>query len=104
VCTYSAVIDHYQGQLTPFWQTYQSTYDAWTNFLTAEEIAKLRKLLEDFAEAGAIAKKLDALMAQPDCEDPDKLKLVERVAELEKQLAALVKKPKTRKRSKRVTA
>lgn len=49
----------------------------------------LAKLIEAFKQSVAAAKVADAVTKQSDCEDPEKLKLLERVAELEKQLAAV---------------
>lgn len=50
------------------------------------EIIQLRKLIDEFREAVKLAKQLDIVTRQPDCEDAEKKRLEERVAELEKQL------------------
>lgn len=60
------------------------------------ELAELRQLIADFKEAIAAAKTVDRLTKQPDCEDPGKAKLIDRVAELEKRLAKLEKPAKKR--------
>lgn len=52
-------------------------------------MAELKKLIEEFKEAVAAARTVDRLTNQPDCEDPEKAKLEQRVLELEKRLAAL---------------
>ena len=54
--------------------------------LTKADIDKLEQLVKDFKEAVQIAEKLDILLKKPDCVDPEKHKLVQRVAELEDQL------------------
>jgi hypothetical protein len=53
---------------------------------TTEEI---ERLIREFREAIDSAKRLDVLTKQPDCEDPEKAKLEERVAELERQIKDL---------------
>lgn len=50
---------------------------------------ELRKLIDEFKEAVAAARTVDRLTGQPDCADPEKAKLEQRVAELEAQLAAI---------------
>lgn len=47
----------------------------------------LGKALRDYAEATKAAKVVDEATKQPDCEDPEKAKLAERVKELEAMLA-----------------
>lgn len=49
-------------------------------------IERLTKVIEDFRTAGAAAKKIDEITGQPDCLDPGKAGLEERVAKLEKRL------------------
>ncbi len=51
------------------------------------DLDRLDKLVKEFREAIASAEKLDALLKQKDCADPEKAKLEERVARLEKLLA-----------------
>lgn len=50
------------------------------------DLSDLRKLVDDFKEALAAARTVDRLTGQPDCEDPEKAKLLDRVALLESQL------------------
>lgn len=50
------------------------------------ETQELRQLIEEFRQAVAAARLVDRLTKQPDCEDPTKAKLEERVAALESQL------------------
>lgn len=54
--------------------------------IPSKEIQDLRKLIDDFRQAVEAAKKVDALTAQPDCVDPKKATLEQRVEELERQL------------------
>lgn len=58
------------------------------------------KLLRTFQEAMDAAKKADKLTGQPDCSDPEKLKLLERVERLEEELKK-IKKEKEKKRRKK---
>jgi hypothetical protein len=52
-------------------------------------IAELRQLISEFREAVAAAAIVDKLTRQPDCVDPEKKKLEDRVAELERRLNAM---------------
>jgi hypothetical protein len=64
----------------------------------------LQKLLDAFHKAVEAAREADKAAGQPDCEDPEKAKIEERVAELEKQLASLkAARPKKRTRKARVS-
>lgn len=54
--------------------------------LTKEDVDRLEKLITEFKEAITIANRLDILTKKPDCIDPEKEKLIARVAELEEQL------------------
>ncbi len=92
MCVMSIVHDHYRDQFPG------GLGGAWPPIIpnpyqlpapTAEEQERLRQLIKDFREAQEAAAKLDKMMKQPDCVDPEKAKLQERVAELEKQLAAI---------------
>lgn len=57
--------------------------------LEPDYISTLRTLIEDFRKMVEIAKRVDILSKQPDCADPEKLKLEERVKELEAKLNAI---------------
>lgn len=52
-------------------------------------VAEWKKLIEAFKKAVAAARVVDELTSQPDCEDPEKAALVDRVAALEKRLEEL---------------
>lgn len=93
MCVMSMVHDEFAGRLAN-----QGLMDqGWTGVpnwlpkpeLTAEDITALRQLVVDFREAVAAAKVVDRLTGQPDCVDPEKAKLEERVTELETRLTAL---------------
>ena len=68
---------------------------------TKADIDELIKLLKDFRKAEAAAKVVDELTGQKDCVDPEKAKLLERVAQLEKEIEKLRTKDKPRKTPKR---
>jgi len=89
MCVMSMVHDHYRDQFGG-WQWPPIHPNPYAPAIPpVEEQERLRKIIQDFREAQAAAEKLDKLMKQPDCVDPEKAKLQERVAELEKQLAAI---------------
>ena len=53
------------------------------------DLSELRELIESFKQAIAAAKVFDRLTGQPDCVDPEKAKLQDRVAELERRLESI---------------
>lgn len=57
--------------------------------ISKEEVEAIRSLIHEFRNAVSAAKTVDKLTNQPDCEDPQKKKLEDRVAMLEQQLAAM---------------
>lgn len=87
MCAVSMVYKHYEQQFPPRplgpprsipWQPMP---------IGAAEVAEIRQLIAEFHEALAAAKRVDELTKQPDCFDPKKATLEERVAELERRLA-----------------
>ncbi len=52
----------------------------------ALDLVELRQLIAEFKQCVAAAKLIDEKTGQPDCVDPEKFKLTERVAELERLL------------------
>ena len=103
MCVISMVMDHYTDRFRPFIQP--TTTPGWPAQPTGplqpaiqptttwtlgpdlgEQIKELKALIAEFREAVAAARKVDALTGQPDCVDPQKAKLEERVAALEKEL------------------
>lgn len=106
MCVYSMVSDHFnplvpkepwQPNLVPsVWPsggtiTIQPTTFAAQADINAlrVEVARLTKIVEDFIAAKAAAETVDRLIGQPDCVDPEKARLEERVADLEKRLSAV---------------
>lgn len=94
MCVVSMVYDHYNNRF-PYGQG--GTGTDWTKvFQNATEpsetdklVGEMKKLITEFREAVAAAKKVDALTQQPDCSDPEKAKLEERVAALEREIEQL---------------
>lgn len=102
MCVVSMVFDHYRDKFPPVWPS--QPYQPWVNPPInppngtppvnpiiinpnlQQEIDELRQLINDFHEAIDAAKRVDELTDQPDCEDPDKARLTERVDELERKL------------------
>lgn len=82
-------MDHYQPlipvTLDPITPYTPHTSIPWP-WQTATQLAELQKVIADFKEAVEAAKTIDRLTGQPDCEDPEKMKLIGRVAELERQI------------------
>lgn len=91
MCVVSMVFDYYDKTIP--WPAPNKPYE-WYPPLPPVD---LDKQIKDFLEALQAAKKVDKLTAQPDCEDPEKAKLLDRVAELEKRLAA-IEKPKAKRK------
>lgn len=107
MCVVSMVFDDFGRRFTPWIQPWQPTIvptPAPAPFSPpvvlpipgAAEVAELRKLIDEFKEALAAARTVDRLTNKPDCEDPDKARLLDRVADLEKRLAAVEKQPDKR--------
>ncbi len=99
MCTVSMVYDHYRDQFPVYPPTIAPDAGGtggWIKDLISKptvDLALLRTLINEFKEAVEAAKKLDALMRQPDCTDPEKAKLQERVNKLEKVVNALMESP-----------
>jgi hypothetical protein len=90
MCVVSMVHDFYEPRIPRQWGDYQQpTITITPQLPTAAEVAELRQLIKDFREAVEAAKRIDALTNQPDCVDPEKAKLEERVAALERRLEGL---------------
>lgn len=99
MCIVSAVYDHFNPLIpepdkiwpTPIWP--EPTAPAIPLVISPQlpDMKELRELVNKFHEAVEAAKKLDIIMKQPDCVDPDKQKLEDRVAELERRLSEIEK-------------
>lgn len=97
MCVVSMVHDYYKPRFDP-WITdpfYNPPFCPKKHVppsVDLEEQKKLAKLIEDFYEAKKGAETVDKLTSQPDCVDPEKAKLEERVRMLERRLAELERK------------
>ncbi len=115
MCVYSMVLDHYKplipevvpwipdpAPIKPLGEVIV-TGTKFPNFqiISQEEIDSIRKLIAEFKAALEAAKLIDKLTNQPDCEDPEKKKLEDRVALLEQQIAQMCKPTKRVKRPKK---
>lgn len=93
MCTVSMVYDHYQPRIPsnrpPYWPPAPA---APVPDKTAAN--ELRQLIAEFRKAVEAAKTVDRLTDQPDCEDPEKASLEERVRRLE-ELAGIVTTERT---------
>lgn len=93
MCTLSMVHDHYNDQFKPYGPiTTTGTGYVYIPPDRPIDMEKLEKLVNEFKEAVAAATKLDALLKQPDCVDPVKADLQERVAVLERLLLKNMRK------------
>jgi len=82
MCVYSMVIDRFQPDFAPW-----IGQKPWTApNAPLENPQALKDLIAEFQKAQEAAKVVDAAMGAPDCEDPEKAKLLDRVAELEEAL------------------
>lgn len=92
MCVVSAVYDQYNPHIPTNWPPIDSTpiKPNTTPVIKLEEHVinpkDLARLIDSFHKAVAAAKVFDELTGQPDCEDPEKAKLEERVAALEEKL------------------
>lgn len=91
MCVISMVMDHYQPIIPaitplPYIRPAPGAVQSF-EWPQSVDLVALRRLIDEFNAAVAAAKTVDRLTGQPDCEDPEKMKLVERVAELEARLA-----------------
>lgn len=89
MCMVSAIYDHHlplipEVERHPFDQPFYVP----TTQPPATSLDEFRKLIEQFKADLKDAKEADAKAGTPDCSDPEKAKLEQRVAELEKLLAA----------------
>lgn len=101
MCVVSMIHDHYEPRIEPWIRrVFPSPFVPFVpsdprrgrklpKQLDDDEIETLRKLIEDFSVARKAAETVDALTSQPNCVDPEKAKLQERVRELEEELRRL---------------
>lgn len=88
MCVVSMVSDFYRPKFNE-WTWPGQTISVSPTPTIQSEIDALRNLIKDFREAMEAARRVDELTAQPDCVDPKKATLVDRVADLERRLDAL---------------
>jgi hypothetical protein len=88
MCVISMVMDHYKDKFpypTPDpLHPWPMPWGTGTPIPLSPDVLELRKLINEFKEAIEKAKRLDDLLKQPDCIDPEKAKLLERVSNLER--------------------
>lgn len=93
MCVTSAVMDQYNPYIPPStWKPNTGLPYTVPPTIQPQPIidpVQLKELLDSFHKALEAAKIFDRLTGQPDCEDPEKAKLEERVAELERRLDAI---------------
>lgn len=102
MCNVSMIMDTYRPHIPTVWppnttpapqQWKIGTTPKPKQPVTAEE---LRELLESFRQALTAAQTFDRLTGQPDCVDPEKAQLEERVADLERRLDEMAKAAKAK--------
>ena len=87
MCVYSMVVDDWANKLPNSWTTITTPDPDWLKrfnpgFKPVDLIGEIGKMEIELAEA----KKQDAVEGNPDCSDPEKQKLLERVKQLEEML------------------
>ena len=88
MCTFSMVHDHFDPRIPRVQPIVPDVpWPPTTEPKPSMSLEELTKLIRDFQVAGEAAKKVDELTKQPDCVDPEKAKLSERIAELEATLS-----------------
>lgn len=89
MCVMSMVMDHYEQRIPTIPVTTIPNTPTGAFWYPNIDVAELRKLIDEFKAAVAAAKTIDVLTKQSDCVDPEKQKLEDRVAELERRLDAM---------------
>lgn len=80
MCTVSFVGQHYDDQYRPQIEPF-TTVTSWVAGITREEFEQLKREVAEMKELLLAAKRIDEVTGQPDCEMPDKVDLLRRVAE-----------------------
>lgn len=110
MCVVSLVMDHYTGPFDKWTLPNQDVpLQPYTIVQTSSSIdltphlEEIKQLIKDFRVAVEAAAKVDRLTSQPDCVDPEKVKLEARVTELEARIKDIEQKSvrKTKKRTKK---
>jgi hypothetical protein len=90
MCVVSGVYDHFKPRFDPFLKP------GWPSPIPdVPDLVETEKLIKQFTEALKAAETVDKLTDQPDCEDPEKAKLKEQVARLEKVVDQLLRQLRT---------
>lgn len=91
MCVVSAIHDGFRPVFPPpnQWPYVPAAPPADAPTDLVEQIEKMRKVIDLYRRALEIAEEADELTDQPDCEDPEKGTLVERVNDLERRLDEL---------------
>lgn len=90
MCFVSVVMEQYQPYIPPADDSWR-----WPEPVPGTPATEaMRELIDSFKKAVEAAHAFDRLTGQPDCEDPEKAKLIERVAELERRLDAIAEAAK----------
>lgn len=97
MCVVSMVLDYYQ----PLFPEPIKPLDALPYISPTIDLVKLQQLIDEFRECIEAAKKIDILTKKPDCEDPEKIKLLARITELEQFVSKSKKKKKSKKSTKK---
>lgn len=94
MCVYSATMDFYRPRIPDISPWTPDGYNPFeTKTLGPQPVDKvdseirIKEILEKFKRAVEASKVVDKLTDQPDCADPEKAKLEDKVRELEKLLA-----------------
>jgi hypothetical protein len=90
MCVYSMVMDDFTPwvpKVVPYIPPTIQPYVPPTQEEAAAQLRKFQELIDGLRKAGEKAKQEDAQSGAPDCTDPEKAKLMDRVAELEKIIA-----------------
>lgn len=91
MCVYSMVHDWYEPRIPkvqPWVPVVPWHVPPQTEPAPRTDFDELARLVREWKEASEAAQKVDRLTEQPDCVDPEKARLQERIAELEKMLNA----------------
>jgi hypothetical protein len=102
MCVVSMVHDHFSKTIEPWHErvrkfqedagiTTGTTAVGTVTISQPPDLTELKTLIAEFRELVAAAKKIDAVTGQPDCVDPEKAKLEDRVRALEAQMEKLSK-------------
>lgn len=90
MCVVSMVHDHFRDRFAPWIPSQPYEFVPFTPVIPATDWNKIFEEAAKFQEAIRAAQVVDRLTKQPDCIDPEKAKLEQRVAELEEIVRKLI--------------